>query len=61
MFIGCFTNHYDENFWGKGDTIEEVVKDIQGQIDDTVSPDSIAFYKAEGVGVTVRTEYIIHE
>lgn len=60
MFLGKFSAN-GLTYWGEGDTIEQVMDDIEDQYGDTVHPDNVKFYDANEIGVTMRVEYPIRE
>lgn len=59
MFIGKYTNEYNDIYWAEGDSINEILLEFEGIDGAPVRAGKVIFYKAEYIKVTVKTEYII--
>lgn len=46
-YIASYTNPYDETFYGRGDTPEEALQDLQSIDDTVISASQCDWYKAE--------------
>ncbi len=61
MFIGIMRRPYDEDIVCTGDTIPEVVTDLEDHYGDDIDTDIIEFYNATPIVVIKKVEYIIQE
>lgn len=61
MFIGIMRRPYDEDIVCTGDTIEEVVTNLEDSYGDTIDGEHIEFYNATPIVVAKKVEYIILE
>ena len=54
MYIGKFVGHYEESFWAEGETVQHIKNSLEEIVGDTVPWESIEFYEAKSVRVTIE-------
>ena len=61
MLIGKYTNAYGEEYWASGETIQNVLFEIEASTGDAAHADQIEWFRAMPVKVTCKTTYTIED
>lgn len=58
MFIGRYIDRYNDEYWVEGNSIEQIINNLEDMVSDVVF-ENIIFFKAEPIKIEKNIEYNI--
>lgn len=59
MLIGKFENAYGDEFWATGEDVDGVIRELWANSDETVTCETVEWFRGVPVRVTGKTTYTI--